>query len=87
MPAILPRPGPTGEEPTIRGQDRIRKLISDEASRVISNTYKDRQLGEVVSLVESVLLDVDKGEIIRSPGYDRDLFVVEVAKPGWRCRR
>jgi len=87
MPAILPCPDPSGEEPAIRGQNRIRNLINDEAGRVLSNTFKDRQLGEVVSLVESILLDVEKGEIIRSPGYDRDLFAVAVPRPTWRCRR
>jgi len=79
-------PGKTGEAPAIRGQLRIKQLISDEASRVLAKTYKDRQLGEVVSLVESVLLDVEQGEIIRSPGYDRDLLAVAVPKPTWRCK-
>ena len=46
----------------------------------------DRQLGEVVSLVESVLLDVDLGEVLSSPGYDRDLLAVAKRKPDWRCR-
>ena len=80
-------PGPTGEAPAIRGQIRIKQLISDEASRVLAKTYRDRQLGEVVSLVESVLLDVEQGEVIRSPGYDRDLLAVTVPRPMWRCRR
>ncbi len=79
-------PGLTGEAPAIRGQVRIRQLIGDEASRVLANSYKDRQLGEVVSLVESVLLDVEQGEVIRSPGYDRDLLAVSIPKPIWRCR-
>jgi hypothetical protein len=79
-------PGKTGEAPAIRGQFRIKQLISDEASRVLAKTYKDRELGEVVSLVESVLLDVEQGEIIRSPGYDRDLLAVAVPKPIWRCK-
>jgi len=85
MPAILLARTNRGG-PAIRGQVRIKQLISDEASRVLAKTYKDRQLGEVVSLVESVLLDVEQGEVIRSPGYDRDLLAVAVPKPLWRCR-
>ena len=85
MPAILLARTNRGA-PAIRGQVRIKQLINDEASRVLAKTYKDRQLGEVVSLVESVLLDVEQGEVIRSPGYDRDLLALETPKPLWRCR-
>ncbi len=73
--------------PAIRGQVRIKQLISQEARRVLEKSYRDRQLGEVVSLVESVLLDVDQGEVIRSPVYDRDLLAVVRQKPIWRCRK
>ena len=81
MPAILPRPEQTGRHPTIRGQVRIKQLISEEIRQVIENCHKDRQLGELVSLGESVLLDVDQGEVIRSPGYDRDLLAVCQRRP------
>ena len=80
MPAILLARNNRGGAPAIRGQVRIKQLINDEASRVLAKTYKDRQLGEVVSLVESVLLDVEQGEVIRSPGYDRNLLAVAVLR-------
>lgn len=86
MPAILSSPGPTGEAPTIRGQVRIKQLLSQEVREVLEKSYRDRQLGEVVSLVESILLDVDKGEVIRSPVYERDLLAVTRQKETWRCR-
>ena len=86
MPAILPRPGANGEAPTIRGQVRVKQLVSDELRHIMKNSHKDRQLGELVSLVESVLLDVDQGEVIRSPVYDRDLLAVCKRRPMWRCK-
>ncbi len=87
MPAVSSSPGTTGEGPTIRGQVRIKQLISQEVRQVLENSYMDRQLGEVVSLVESVLLDVDQGEVIRSPVYDRDLWAVVRPKQTWRCKK
>lgn len=53
----------------------------------MERSYKDRQLGELVSLVESVLLDVDRGEVLRSPGYDRDLFAVCRQRPSWKTKQ
>ncbi len=87
MPAILSSPGENGEGPTIRGQVRINQLVSEEVRQVIAKSYKDRQLGELVSLVESVLLDVDQGEILRSPGYDRDLSAVLRKRTIWKHRK
>src|SRR6266571_3424412 len=81
-----PSPGANGEAPTIRGQVRIKQLISEEIRQVIERTHKDRQLGELVSLGESVLLDIDQGEVIRAPGYDRDLLAVCRRRPTWRCK-
>src|SRR6266571_7689721 len=85
-----PSPGVNGEAPAIRGQVRIKQLLSEEIRQVIENSHKDRQLGELVSLVESVLLDVDQGEVIRSPGYDRDLLAVcrrrPISSPRWSSR-
>ena len=86
MPAILYSPGATGEVSTVRGQVRIKQLLNLEVRQVLENSYKDRQLGEVISLVESILLDVERGEVIRSPGYDRDLLAVTHQKPAWRCK-
>ena len=65
----------------------IKQLVSEEVRQVIEKSYKDRQLSELVSLVESVLLDVDQGEVLRSPGYDRDLLAVLRKKPVWKCRK
>ena len=84
MPANSASPGETGEGPTIRGQVRIQTIIGQEVRQVIEKSYKDRQLGELVSLVESVLLDVDQGEVLRSPGYDRDLLSVLRRRPSWK---
>ncbi len=75
-----------GEVPAIRGQVRVRNLLSQEISQVFEKSYKDRQLGEVVSLVESILLDVDQGEVLRSPGYDRDLLPLVRRRPSWKTR-
>lgn len=66
---------------------RIKQLVSDEVRQVIEKSYKDRELSELVSLVESVLLDVDQGEILRSPGYDRDLLAILRKKPMWKCKK
>ncbi len=84
MPANSSLPVEDGEAPTIRGQVRIQNIIGKEVRQVIEKSYKDRQLGELVSLVESVLLDVDQGEVLRSPGYDRDLLAVLRRRPGWK---
>ena len=66
---------------------RIRQLVSDEVRQVIEKSYKDRELSELVSLVESILLDVDQGEILRSPGYDRDLLAILRKRPTWKCKK
>lgn len=34
---------------------------------VYESAFRDQQLGEIVSRVESVLLDVDSGEVLRHP--------------------
>jgi hypothetical protein len=38
--------------------------------------HRDPELGEVVALRESVLLDVEQGEVLRTPVYQRrfDVF-------------
>ncbi len=84
MPATSSSPVEDGEVPTIRGQVRIKNMVDQEVRQVIEKSYKDRQLGELVSLVESVLLDVDQGEVLRSPGYDRDLLAVFRQRPSWK---
>jgi len=53
----------------------------------MKRSYRDRQLGELVSLVESVLLDVDQGEVLRYPGYDRDILAVVRERPVWKCKK
>ena len=53
----------------------------------MKRSYRDRQLGEVISLVESVLLDVDQGEVLQSPGYDRDILAVVRERPVWKCKK
>ena len=87
MPANSSSPVEDGEAPTIRGQVRIQNIIGKEVRQVIEKSYKDRQLGELVSLVESVLLDVDQGEVLRSPGYDRDLRAVVRQRPSWKHKK
>ena len=75
------------EAPAIRGQVRIRQLVTEEIRQVIKRSYRDRQLGELISLVESVLLDVDQGEVLQSPGYDRDILAVVRERPVWKCKK
>jgi len=53
----------------------------------MERSYRDRQLGELVSLVESVRLDVDQGEVLQSPGYDRDILAVVRERPVWKCKK
>jgi len=76
MPAISSSPGATGEVSTIRGRIHIKQLIEREARQVLEQSYMDRRLGELVSLVESILLDVEQGEVLRTGTYERDLLAV-----------
>ncbi len=80
-------PVANGEVPAIRGQIRLKQLVDKEVRQVIAKSYKDRQLGELVSLVESVLLDVEQGEVLRFPGYDRDLLSLLRRRPSWKSKR
>ena len=41
-----------------RGRDEVKDLYDN-------HTYRDPELGEVVALKESMLLDVEKGEVLR----------------------
>lgn len=43
----------------------------EEKHRVFDNAFRDPELAETVSRVESVLLDVDQGEVLRTPLYTR----------------
>ncbi len=49
----------------------------EERKRVYDNAFRDREICETVSTVESVLLDVDQGEVLRTPVYTRlfDVFM------------
>ena len=87
MPAISSSPGQPGRVSTIRGQVRIKQLIEREARQVLDQSYMDRQLGELVSLVESVLLDVEKGEVLRTAVYERDLLAVARPRLDWKVNK
>jgi len=54
-----------------RGQDPLRKLKEDELNLIFNSAFLDRQQAEVVSLAESRLLNVDRGEVLRNSRYIR----------------
>jgi len=87
MPAISSSPGATGEVSTIRGRIHIKQLIEREARQVLEQSYMDRQLGELVSLVESILLDVEQGEVLRTGTYERDLLAVARPRLDWKVNK
>jgi hypothetical protein len=49
----------------------------EEVHDVFDKAYRDPELSEVVATRESVLLDVDQGEVLRTPVYSRlfDVFL------------
>jgi len=47
----------------------------------------DRRLGELVSLVESILLDVEQGEVLRTGTYERDLLAVARPRLDWKVNK
>jgi hypothetical protein len=50
----------------------------DEKRRVYDHAFRDRELSETVSTVESSLLDVDQGEILQeSLRYQRRFDVLD----------
>jgi len=52
-------------------QDLLRKLKEDELDLIFNNAFLDRERAEIVSLSESRLLDVDRGEVLRNSRYIR----------------
>jgi len=52
-------------------QDPLRKLKKDELKEIFNDAFLDREQAEVVSLTESRLLDVDRGEVLRNSRYIR----------------
>jgi len=58
-----------------RGRSRVdkelRKLMSQELDEIFDKAHLDREKAEVVSLTESRLLDVDRGEVLRNSRYIR----------------
>ncbi len=49
----------------------------DELRRVYDHAFRDSEIGETVALKESVLLDVDQGEVLRTPVYTRSFDVFD----------
>jgi len=49
----------------------LRKLMSQELDEIFDKAHLDREKAEVVSLTESRLLDVDRGEVLRNSRYIR----------------
>jgi len=52
-------------------QDPLRKLKEDELDLIFNNAFLDRERAEIVSLSESSLLDVNRGEVLRNSRYIR----------------
>jgi len=86
MPATSSSPGKPGRVSTIRGKVRI-KQFKHEVRQVLDHSYMDRRLGELVSLVESVLLDVERGEVLECAGYERDLLAVTRPTLRWKVNK
>jgi hypothetical protein len=47
----------------------------EELHAIYDKAYRDPDISEVVALKESVLLDVDQGEVLRTPVYTRTFDV------------
>ena len=54
-----------------RKQDKLQQLKQDELKQIFNSAFLDREQAEVVSLTESRLLDVDRGEVLRNSRYIR----------------
>jgi len=48
-----------------RVDKELRKLMSQELEEIFDKAHLDREKAEVVSLTESNLLDVDRGEVLQ----------------------
>ena len=54
---------------------QLRQVIKDEFRLVFDKAFRDQEKSETVSTVESVLLDVDRGEVLWTPTYTRQFDV------------
>jgi len=54
-----------------RGRSKLQQLKQEELEHVFNEAFLDRERAEVVSLTESRLLDVDRGEVLRNSRYVR----------------
>lgn len=54
---------------------QLRQAIKDEFRHVFDTAFRDPLLSETVAKVESVLLDIDQGEVLRTPTYSRTFKV------------
>jgi len=54
-----------------RGRSKLQQLKQDELKQIFNDAFLDREQAEVVSLTESRLLDVDRGEVLRNSRYVR----------------
>jgi len=54
-----------------RGRSKLQQLKQEELKHVFNEAFLDREQAEVVSLTESRLLDVDRGEVLRNSRYVR----------------
>jgi len=54
-----------------RGRSKLQQLKQEELEHVFNEAFLDREQAEVVSLTESRLLDVDRGEVLRNSRYIR----------------
>jgi len=52
-----------------RGRSKLQQLKREELQHVFESAFLDREQAEVVSLTESRLLDVDRGEVLRNSRY------------------
>jgi len=54
-----------------RGRKELQRLKHEELQHVLDSAFLDREQAEVVSLTESRVLDVDRGEVLRNSRYIR----------------
>jgi hypothetical protein len=50
---------------------RLFQMAQDELREILDKAFRDTEKSETVSLSESVLLDIDHGEVLRTPTYTR----------------
>jgi hypothetical protein len=69
---------PHQHSPTSNWQSkhRLYQVAREEMRRVYDNAFRDPEIAETVALKESVLLDVDQGEVLRTPVYTRTFDVL-----------